>query len=225
MNQKQQCKIVQDLLPMYIDELTDEETNKFIEEHIKTCDECREMLEDMQKDLQLEIKEPKKKTNPLKKLKNRYTITIVISVIAAILIVIGVIYFKDNYKIEKDETGNIKISKYTIDEKTMANCRHVIIYAKQEQKDTIDGYLYYTYILSINKDDICVNARVKEEGYKEENLEYKFKSYSDAIKIYNNLQIIKNGIVFNETNFVGKNIEMITGRIKTSTDIIKLEKY
>ena len=36
MKNQKQCKIVQDLLPTYIEDLTSEETNQYIEEHIKT---------------------------------------------------------------------------------------------------------------------------------------------------------------------------------------------
>ena len=39
---KKECKIVQDLLPSYVDKLTNEETNQYIEEHLK---ECKELLE------------------------------------------------------------------------------------------------------------------------------------------------------------------------------------
>ena len=48
------CKIVKDLLPSYIDGLTSEETNKYIEEHLNNCEECKKTLEDMKKDLKLD---------------------------------------------------------------------------------------------------------------------------------------------------------------------------
>lgn len=35
------CKIVQDLLPLYADELTSVETGEFIEKHLESCGECR----------------------------------------------------------------------------------------------------------------------------------------------------------------------------------------
>ena len=41
MKEKRDCKIVQDLLPNYIENLTNEETNRFIEEHLKECPECQ----------------------------------------------------------------------------------------------------------------------------------------------------------------------------------------
>ena len=51
MKEKRDCKIVQDLLPNYIENLTNEETNRFIEEHLKECPECQKVLENMQKEI------------------------------------------------------------------------------------------------------------------------------------------------------------------------------
>ena len=53
MKEKRDCKIVQDLLPNYIENLTNEETNRFIEEHLKECPECQKVLENMQKEIKV----------------------------------------------------------------------------------------------------------------------------------------------------------------------------
>ena len=45
------CKIVRDLFPSYIDGLTNEETNLYIEDHLNNCEQCKEILENMQKEL------------------------------------------------------------------------------------------------------------------------------------------------------------------------------
>ena len=42
------CRIVQDLLPLYVDGLTSEYTSNMIEEHIKECYECAKSLSYMQ---------------------------------------------------------------------------------------------------------------------------------------------------------------------------------
>ena len=55
MNEKE-CKLVQDLLPNYIEKLTSEESSKIIDEHLKECTECKKILENMQKDLGLKSK-------------------------------------------------------------------------------------------------------------------------------------------------------------------------
>lgn len=54
MNEKQDCKIVEDLLPNYIENLTNEQTNNYIEQHIKTCSECRDKLERMKRNFKVE---------------------------------------------------------------------------------------------------------------------------------------------------------------------------
>lgn len=41
------CNIVKDLIPLYIDECCSEESKNAVEEHIKVCDECRKLFEDM----------------------------------------------------------------------------------------------------------------------------------------------------------------------------------
>lgn len=46
------CEIIRDLLPSYIDELTSEESNWEIKEHLKTCPECKKYLEEMKESLQ-----------------------------------------------------------------------------------------------------------------------------------------------------------------------------
>ena len=48
------CRIVQDLLPNYIEKLTSEETNTFIEEHLTECEDCKKIYETMKKDYKIE---------------------------------------------------------------------------------------------------------------------------------------------------------------------------
>jgi hypothetical protein len=43
------CSVVKDLLPMYKEDLTSEETNQFIEDHVESCKECQDYLEGIEK--------------------------------------------------------------------------------------------------------------------------------------------------------------------------------
>ncbi|MGN1270251.1 MAG: zf-HC2 domain-containing protein [Clostridia bacterium] len=89
MKEKRNCKIIQDLLPNYIENLTNEETNYFIEEHLKECPECQKVLANMQKEIKVnatkrddrEVKYIKKYSNKLKILKYALLIIILIYVI------------------------------------------------------------------------------------------------------------------------------------------------
>lgn len=41
------CEVIQDLITLYIDKLTSEESNKLIENHITTCTQCNEFLDNI----------------------------------------------------------------------------------------------------------------------------------------------------------------------------------
>ena len=92
MKEKKDCKIVQDLLPNYIERLTNEETNQYIEEHLKECDECKSILERMQKDLKIDDqKREKREVKYIKKYSNKLRILkiIIFIIIAAFVITTG----------------------------------------------------------------------------------------------------------------------------------------
>ena len=44
------CEVIKDLLPLYKDNCCSKETNKFIEHHLETCNECKEELKKYQDD-------------------------------------------------------------------------------------------------------------------------------------------------------------------------------
>lgn len=48
------CKIIRDLFPSYIDELTNEDTNQYIQQHLNNCEDCKNVLEEMRNDLKID---------------------------------------------------------------------------------------------------------------------------------------------------------------------------
>ena len=46
-NKNQECDIISDLLPLYLEQKTSEETGEFIKEHLQDCECCRKNLEFM----------------------------------------------------------------------------------------------------------------------------------------------------------------------------------
>lgn len=89
MKEKRDCNIVQDLLPNYIESLTREETNEFIKEHLEKCNECKKILESMEKDLKIEnIKKENKEVKYIKKYSNKLKILKMVLLIIFILLVI-----------------------------------------------------------------------------------------------------------------------------------------
>ena len=92
MKEKNECKIVQDLLPNYIEKLTNEETNRYVAEHLQNCSECKQIFESMQKDLKInnlkreerEIKYIKKFNKKIKLLRNILLIILALFIIIVI---------------------------------------------------------------------------------------------------------------------------------------------
>lgn len=70
MSTKLNCDIVRDLLPSYVDKLTSETTNEAVNEHLKECPECTEVLQRM-KEPEKTQNEPKAEVNYLKKIRRR----------------------------------------------------------------------------------------------------------------------------------------------------------
>lgn len=46
-NKNQECDIISDLLPLYLEHKTSEETGEFIREHLQECESCRKSLKYM----------------------------------------------------------------------------------------------------------------------------------------------------------------------------------
>ncbi len=121
------CKVVQDLLPNYIEKLTSEETNKFIEEHLQECPECKAMLESMKAEIKINTaKQDDREVEYIKKFnvkfkKVEYKLFVLIYTIIAILIVGTLGFFGRKYIIFQDiakkvgtyiNSDNVYIKKY-----------------------------------------------------------------------------------------------------------------
>ena len=74
-SEKEKCDIATDLLPLYMEQLTQKETNQWLKEHLFECEQCREMYQWMEQSLIEPSKEDKSKkkgkVKSLKKKKNR----------------------------------------------------------------------------------------------------------------------------------------------------------
>lgn len=124
---KKHCKIVFDLLPGYIENDVTDETKEFIEEHLKECENCQEMLKNMKSDIigeQEKIEDNSKiEIEKIKKVKRRFkthkiilTLSSIIVLIVAIVLVSNTIYHQLNKtlydRIEEVYQENRKLNNY-----------------------------------------------------------------------------------------------------------------
>ena len=91
---KMKCEIIRDLLPSYVDELTSEESNRVIEEHLKTCAACRSVLNAMKEEVRTNdsVEENKKAIKPFQKLRRRVWKAMGITVVVCVLLLGGLTY-------------------------------------------------------------------------------------------------------------------------------------
>lgn len=78
------CEIIRDLLPSYVDGLTSEESNREITAHVAECAPCKEILEQMQEEVQEKAPKEKRKINPFRKFNRRMMSAVAVAVVICI---------------------------------------------------------------------------------------------------------------------------------------------
>lgn len=90
MKDKDLCQVMQDLLPLYVEETCSEQSRVLVEEHTAQCEGCRKLLQAMQTPLEAELcpetgKAPSK--NALKKVRQRSWRSVLAAALAVALVV------------------------------------------------------------------------------------------------------------------------------------------
>ncbi len=79
------CEIIKDLMPLYIENLSSESSNKLILEHIKNCENCNEMINTLKDDIEICSKEEEDDDimpqNLIKRIKKNIFLKSVVSVL------------------------------------------------------------------------------------------------------------------------------------------------
>ena len=96
MEKKIECKIVQDLLLGYVDNVLNEESKKVVEKHLSECDMCQKRLKDIKKDIEDNEITQEKQIDYLKKIRIKNRIKSIVTAIG-ILFLIGFIIFLRNF--------------------------------------------------------------------------------------------------------------------------------
>ena len=87
------CEIIQDLLPSYIDKTCSEATNKIVSAHLKNCQNCSMILNDVNNNNEDTSNFQKEKVNFLKRFNKIITITFVIILILIIILSVNIFLY------------------------------------------------------------------------------------------------------------------------------------
>lgn len=116
MKEKIPCEVIEDLLPLYAEELTQAVTSEVIKEHLDQCEPCKRKYANMMNQLgreHLETETVREEINYLKKIKRSNQKKIVLAAFLTILIAAAAISLKlfvigypfENYRTETAVTG------------------------------------------------------------------------------------------------------------------------
>lgn len=122
MENKKDCKIVEDLLPAYIDNILSDESKNFVEQHLLACEECKKAYSEMTSEIQKEEVQNTENIKIIKKYKRKIKtlkIFVILIILTLLAICCGTIIFR--YSIVKnallkninyDVCGNFRIEEY-----------------------------------------------------------------------------------------------------------------
>lgn len=96
MKEKRECKLVQDLLPNYIEKVISEETNQYMEEHLQSCAECNKVYTSMTKEIKSKALDMDKSINYMKKVNQKLKIAKIALGSIAIMILLSMLAFGAN---------------------------------------------------------------------------------------------------------------------------------
>lgn len=158
------CKIVQDLIPSYMENLLSDESKSFVNEHISTCDECKEYLDTISQNISNEDKQIGETNNLdidyLKKYRKKINILkiTIFTILILIMAIIITVFARYNYnrhildsalkQFEKIKlSDNFYISRKTIDIEYQNNTTnqyfYEIYYKDGKYKRSSDSYIVY----------------------------------------------------------------------------------
>ena len=67
---KNECSIIRDILPLYVENMVSEDTSEFVKEHLENCPACHAELEKLREPVEVQTEpQPDMDAAPLKRLK------------------------------------------------------------------------------------------------------------------------------------------------------------
>ena len=179
------CKVIEDLLPLYVDNVCSEESRKIVEEHLHECEKCRIMIENMAviQITPVEKEECEKATiikKGFKKIHRRWIASLIAVFMLIPLVFVGILGYNETHK------SGITFSN--IDD--VYRCYRYLNYIKSGQYDKA------VQMVDFSKNEYtmvdCVSHMTPDEYQ-----EYMAKRFVKKLEEYNELGISITNIRFN----------------------------
>jgi len=174
------CTIIQDVLPLYIDEVVSQDTKEMVDEHLQHCNICQQEYESMKQNLYLPVEKPSSLFNNIsKKFRKKKVLVSILSVLVTAIILTGAFsfvfyyetfipYSKSLIKIET-QNDNQLVSHYFGESYAGFNGTHPIPLEIDGEKKNV-SFIFYTKTISDSPARKLIN---NEKSLNEQ--EYTFK--------------------------------------------------
>ena len=147
---KLSCCVVRDLLPSYVEELTESETSRLVREHLDSCPECRKVEEEMRAQLGIEHA-PTPKLGFLRRYRTRQLVSALLAAIVAITLMC--LLYSSEFKYQNTEAGRLAaVEDFVTQENTGVSWEDEMVKIKTGTLLTVHAwaeyddrlYLFYT---------------------------------------------------------------------------------
>lgn len=93
------CTIIQDVLPLYIDEVVSQDTKEMVKEHLQHCNKCQQEYDLMKQDLYLPVEKPSPLFNNIsKKFRKKKVMVSIVSVLVTLFITVVAFSYVFHYE-------------------------------------------------------------------------------------------------------------------------------
>jgi uncharacterized membrane protein YvbJ len=184
---KNECDIVKDLLFSYNDNILSNTSKKFVENHLKECDECKKALEQIQEDS--DEKNPKKELDFLRKIRHKICRKNTIIAVVSVCLIAFIIFNIQAYKNYQEVSSTIQIYlEDGISDQELENIKNKI--TEKDSNAQIE-YISKQQELEKIKSKMKDNQNVLDE-YNEENnplpASFEIKTNADIKNIVDSIQ-------------------------------------
>ena len=149
------CNIIQDILPLYVDDVVSEDTKNIVEEHLTGCDECKKIAESMQEKIEIKPDETDNKfKKTIKNINRKICLRLLLFFVGiiALTVAINIIHkwFQANKLIEIEKC----VFYYSANPNSVMELKHEkrsgIFYGDELPSENPEDYLQLDYKLCVN---------------------------------------------------------------------------
>jgi len=171
------CTIIQDILPLYVDEVVSQDTKEMVDEHLQHCERCRTEYENMKQDLSIPMDNNVASLKAInKKWRKKKMMITLVSVFATAVILFGAFayafyyervipYSEELVKIGREDNNQLVFRYYGKSYATVHETHPMLLEVDGERKNV--SFIFYTKTMTDGPSRNLINTEKfsAENGY------------------------------------------------------------